>query len=256
MFKRDKQQKYNPVIAKGKRREFIKDAVYEFGESIFEAILERWKEILISVGVVLGVVLVVSLVLHRMKQKKIEDFLNFERAYSIITMSPTDASQIENALNIMRNVKEPKYISKIYKAWMLFKLQRREEAIDELTQIIEDEKAPHDIRKIAAIMKINVLGKTNCKETIETYHKFLSLLPPQGMLRSEETKGYISTLPIRTYFEVARCAKDKPDMIQRILADLDAMYVVEQFLSQDRAKNILIAKEVINKIVTEDDVPR
>lgn len=243
------EREFEPKIAKGKKRETLKDTVYEIGERIFDTIFERWKEILVFLGGILGVILIISLIFQRQKQKKIENFANFERAYSIMA-SANDNSQLQEALNILQITDEPKYISKIYKAWVEAKLNKKEDAIKDLSEIIDNPKSPPDVKKIAAIMKINLIGKTNCEEVLRTYEKLKSLLGELDIPGSEK-KGFLSSIPFRTYFEVARCAKDKPEIIQNIIKGLDNAYLVEQFISQERAKNILIAKQLILKITSE-----
>ncbi|MCS7213530.1 MAG: hypothetical protein NZ927_04845 [Candidatus Calescibacterium sp.] len=251
MFK--KKQEYEPVIAKGKKREFLKDSLFDIGENILDFVFERWKEILSVLVFALASVLIVSLILSRSSQKKLEEFMNFERASNIVAFAPNDITQIQNALSLIQNAKEPQHISNIYKAWMLFKLERKEEAVNELSQILNNEKAPADARKLAGIMKINIVG--DCKEVIKTYEILNSLIPRHDPTKKDESKGYISTIPIRTLFEVAKCAKDRPDIIQKIQVELDNMYLIEQFLAPERAKNILIAKQTINEIVSKSKQP-
>ncbi len=241
-----KTKEYEPIIAKGKKREFLKDSIYEIGENLFDFIFDRWKEILSVLVIALGGVLIISLMLSRSKQKKVEDFINFERASAITALS-NDINQIQSALDLIKD--KSGYIPRIYKAWMLSKSGKNQEAIEELSKILDDEKSPTDIRKIAGIMKINTTE--DCKETVETYEKIKSLFIPIDPTKNEGKKGYISTIPLLTYFKLAKCSADRPDIIQKIRTELDSMYLVEQFLSQERAKKILIAKQVINQIISE-----
>lgn len=241
-----KSKEYEPIIAKGKKKEFLKDSIYEIGENLFDFILDRWKEILSVLVLALSSVLIISLILSRSKQKKLEDFINFERATTITALS-NDINQIQSAFGLIQDKSD--YIPRIYKSWMLSKSGKNQEAIDELSKILDDEKSSPDIKKIAGIMKINITE--DCKETVETYEKIKSLFMSIDPTKKEEKKGYISTIPLITYFKLAKCSVDRPDIIQKIKTELDTMYLVEQFLSQERAKKILIAKQVINQIISE-----
>ncbi len=65
------------VIAKGKKREVFKDKVSEFGEKLFEILIEKWK---IFVGGIIGLGLVIFVVwalIEREKNKKVEDLRKF-----------------------------------------------------------------------------------------------------------------------------------------------------------------------------------
>lgn len=244
MFKKDKE--YEPLIAKGKKREFLKDRIYEIGENVFDFIFDRWKEILSVVAIALSSILIVSLILSRSKQKKLEDFMKFERA-STVTILSGEKEQIQSALDLIKDQSD--YVPRIYKSWMLFKTGENQEALNELSGILNDEKSPPDIKKISGIMKINITA--DCKEVLDTYEKIKSLINPLDPMNKEQKKGYISTIPLITYFKIAKCAKDRQDIIQRIRTELDTMYLVEQFLSPERAKKILIAKQVLNQIISE-----
>lgn len=247
-----KKDEYKPIIAKGKRSEVLKDKLQELGELIVDIVVDNWKMVLVGGAMVLGVVLATSLILQRSEQKKIENFVNFERAFAILSFERADQAHLEEALRILQNTDESLHISKIYRAWALFKLKRKEEALKELNDILDDERVPYDLRKIAAMMKINITGRENCKDVIETYEKLRAMLPSLAPIETEN-KGYIFTIPIRTYLEVARCAKGRPDIVQKMIAELDTMYYVEQFISAERAKNILIAKQVIAHLASKQD---
>ncbi len=243
-MKRQEKEEFEPVIAKGKRKEFFKDKVIEFTEDLFYTISERWKEVLVGfAGVILAVGLILGVFEYR-KNKIKNEFLTFESAYQLIVSydMTKDSKFIDEAVAKLYQVQSnPKYISKVFLAWALSKQEKYNEASEILNQIIYDDKLVLGLRKLATVLKINILAGKDCEEIIKTW-KFMK--DKEKNLSPEEIDKAFSVIPIpiRTYFEIIRCSDKNPEVLQDLLYEIDFMYMIERLVSQDRANMFVVLK--------------
>ncbi|GBD04263.1 hypothetical protein HRbin19_01573 [bacterium HR19] len=240
-----REEEFKRVIAKGKKKEFFQDKIYELGERLFDILAERWKE---AIAVVLALSLAIFLVWavrEREKNKEKEDFLKFEIANQYINTYDLsrDKSALENAINTLSQIdKKPKHISKILLAWAFSKNGEIDKATQTLNSVIEDQSANEKLKDLARIMKINILGDKNCNEVIKTWEQIKSKNKEKITLGKEGDKSGFP-IPLRTYFEVSKCAKDRKDILNEIISELNFAYSIEQFISPEKAKYILVIKK-------------
>jgi hypothetical protein len=240
-----REEEFKRVIAKGKKKEVFQDKIYELGERLFDIIAEKWKEVIAGLLATSLVIFVVWALRERGKNKEKEDFLKFEIANQYINAYDLsrDKSALENAIGTLSQIdKKPKYISKILLAWALSKSGETDKATQTLNSLIQDKSADEKLKDLARIMKINILGDKNCEEVIKTWEEIKSKNRDKITLGKEGDKSGFP-IPLRTYFEVSRCAKDRKDILNEIISELNFAYSIEQFISPEKAKYILVIKK-------------
>jgi hypothetical protein len=246
-----KEKEIERVIAKGKKREVFKDKVYELGEKLFEVLIEKWR---VFVGGVIGLGLVVFVIwalIEREKNKKAEDLRKFEIAMQLLTSYDMtgDTQYIDGAIsNLSQIEKNPKYISKIYIAWGLSRKGEKEKAAEELQKLIEDKKAPESVKRLAQIMKINILGSSNCDEVKKTWNELKGKSQEKELPETPEDEKLIS-IPLRTYYEIMNCSKGDSKILSEIIRDLDSIYTIEQLISPEKANYIFMLKKFAEKMM-------
>ncbi len=238
---------FEPVIAKGKRKEFFRDKVYEVGERIFDVIVERWKEVLLFLFFFVISAFIFWSILERNKRKKLEDIAEFERAMFLISSydMTRDENELENSKALLSQVeKNPEHISKIYLGWVLSRKGEYDAALEKFNEVINSEDVPDNLKKIAGIMKINVFANIKkCSDVIETWKNISSGgNGREGVAEIHVRKEITISTPIRTYFEVIKCADD-PRLLLSIVDELNSLYTIEQFLSPERARSLLMLKQ-------------
>jgi hypothetical protein len=239
------------VIAKGKKREVFKDKVSEFGEKLFEILIEKWR---IFVGGIIGLGLVIFVgwaLIEREKNKKAEDLRKFEIAMQLLTSydMTKDNQYLDGAISNLSQIgKNPKYISKIYIAWALSRKGEKEKAAEELQRLIEDKKTPESVKRLAQIMKINVLGSSNCDEVKKTWNEMKRKSQEKELPETPDDEKVIN-IPLRTYYEVINCSKGDSKILSEIIRDLDSIYTIEQLISPEKANYIFMLKKFAEKMM-------
>ncbi len=243
------------VIAKGKKKEVLSDKIVEIGEEVFDFIIDRWKEIGLGVIAILIVGFAIWIFSEQKKKKLSEELARFERALLLVASydMTQDMEKLKEAEKILSEIKEnPKFIPKLYIAWIKSKEGDGKKAVEILNSVINSE-APPEVKKIARIMKIHI--SKNCNEILQTWEEIKGegkQNTPEDILilnKEEEQKRVILSIPLRTYFEVAKCADGKPEILRSISSELEILYSIERFASEDKAKNILMVKKFVeNKL--------
>ena len=239
------------VIAKGKKREVFKDKVSEFGEKLFEILIEKWKRF---VGGIIGLGLAIFFgwaLIEREKNKKVEDLRKFEIAMQLLTSYDLtkDNQYLDGAIsNLSQIEKNPKYISKIYIAWALSRKGEKEKAAEELQKLIEDKKTPEGVKRLAQIMKINVLGSSNCDEVKKTWNEMKRKSQEKELPETPDDEKVIN-IPLRTYYEVINCSKGDTQILSEIIRDLDSIYTIEQIISPEKANYVFMLKKFAEKMM-------
>lgn len=251
MIGKEKNKIPERVIAKGKKKEVLSDKLIEIGERIFDWLIEKWKQVVLGVFIILVVGFGIWIFSEQRKNKMSEELAEFERALLLITAYDItkDTERLKEAEEILSRIqKNPKFIPEIYRAWVKSKMgeEGKKSAVDILNSVITSD-APEEVKKIARIMKIHI--SENCDEILQTW-KEIKGEEKKGEevieeIISEREKGKADFLfiPLRTYFEVAKCGDKNPDALNSIISELESLYSIEQFISPDNAKKILMVKK-------------